>query len=167
MELLLVRHGKAEDRELFARSGQSDEERPLTSAGTKKMKRETHALREFLPRLHTIGSSPLRRALQTAEILSDAYGCRLEPVEALAPGSGPELLLPWLKGQPHAATVALVGHEPDIGGLACWLLAGKVANFIPFKKGGVCLLHIAGKVGPASGELLWSVTPSQLRAMGY
>ena len=37
MELLIIRHAIAEDRDEFAESGKSDDERPLTDAGSRRM----------------------------------------------------------------------------------------------------------------------------------
>ena len=44
MNFLVIRHAIAEDREAWALTGVSDDERPLTEAGRRKMKRAVRGL---------------------------------------------------------------------------------------------------------------------------
>src|SRR4051812_39404978 len=66
MDLLIVRHGIAEDKETFGESGQSDDLRALTPKGRKKMARVARGLRAVEPSVALFASSPLVRARQTA-----------------------------------------------------------------------------------------------------
>lgn len=166
MELLLVRHAKAELREEFARSGAPDVARPLTAEGRKKMRRAGDGLTAIVPHLALIAVSPYRRAMETGEILATAYrGPKPHPLVLLAPGNAPEELLAWLGTETRDGVVALVGHEPDLGRFASWLLAGPGADFAPLKKGGACLIRTAPDKGAGCGTLRWLLTPSQLRAL--
>lgn len=165
MDVLLLRHARAEERELFALSGNEDALRPLTRAGAKRMRGAVRGLRRLLPHIDVIASSPLLRAVQTAEIVADGYGGKAVQVPQLAPGHAPSALLPWLRSQGDAGVVVLVGHEPDLGALASWLLAGGERSFVPLKKGAGCLLRLAGGIKSRNGELLWAMTARQMRAM--
>ena len=142
MRLLLIRHAPAEDRETFARTGRDDGERPLTDEGRRKMRRAARGLARLVDRIDLLASSPLVRAVQTAEIVADAYG-RLEIVQSgeWAPQADPRAILPWLKQHESRDWVAAVGHEPHVGACASWLLAERTAPFFVFKKGGACLLE--------------------------
>jgi pimeloyl-ACP methyl ester carboxylesterase len=51
MQLLVIRHAIAEDRDAFAASGRDDSERPLTESGRDKMRRVARGLRELVPRI--------------------------------------------------------------------------------------------------------------------
>ena len=51
MELLVIRHGAAMDKDEFARTGKSDELRPLTSAGMEEMKEIAKGLRELVKKI--------------------------------------------------------------------------------------------------------------------
>jgi len=163
VHLLVIRHAIAEDREAWAQTGAPDELRPLTKRGRRRMRRNARGLVELIGKLDFLASSPLVRAMQTAEIVADAFAkLEISDLPALSPGSRPEDVAAWI-GSPAGAqsTVAVVGHEPGLGELVSWLLAGGGA-FMPLRKGGACLLELAS-VGPASAKLLWSLTPTQLR----
>jgi len=67
MQLLLIRHAIAEDRFEFARTGQSDYYRPLTERGRARMARGATGLRTLVPDIDVLATSPLTRAVQTAE----------------------------------------------------------------------------------------------------
>ena len=70
MILLIVRHGVAEDKEVFAETGKSDDERPLTAKGRKKMKRAARGLRALVPRDRPARDEPTVRAQETAATTS-------------------------------------------------------------------------------------------------
>ncbi|MGH7614066.1 MAG: SixA phosphatase family protein [Gemmatimonadales bacterium] len=166
MLLLVVRHAIAEDPAEYARHHADDAGRPLTPEGRRKMKRAARGLRELVPALDRLATSPLTRAQQTAEILAAAYD-GLEPaiVAALAPGQPTSALAAWL-GSEIRHQVAIVGHEPGLSRAVSWLLAGGERSFIELKKGAACLLECADQVGEGTATLQWALTPSQLRDLG-
>jgi phosphohistidine phosphatase len=166
MQLLLIRHAKAEDALDFAATGQPGDLRPLTDAGRKKMRRAVRGLHSEVESIDVLASSPLLRARQTAGIVAEAYaGCEVEEVAALAPGGDPEELLSWLRGRRDASVVAIVGHEPDLGELAGRLICGHAVSVIALKKGAACLLDLDSGVTPGLARLAWSLTASQLAAL--
>ena len=113
MRLLVVRHAIAEDRAEFATRHKDDAARPLTPDGRRKMERAAVGLRELVPQIDLLAASPLKRALETAEILAAAYNdVRVERIAELAPGAGVERVIGWLAGQHARGTIAAVGHEP-------------------------------------------------------
>src|SRR2546429_4945543 len=156
MRLLVVRHAIAEDREAFARSHKDDATRPLTPDGRRKMERAALGLKELVPELDVLAASPYKRAIKTAEIISAAFGgLSVERVPDLAPGAGVDRVVSWLAG-PHApASVAGVGHEPDLGQLVCALLASTNRPFLPLRKGAACPLQLAGPVTPRAATPDW------------
>lgn len=167
MKVAVIRHAIAEDRATFARTGQDDGLRPLTPKGRNKMRKAAQGLKRILPDIELIGSSPLVRALETARIVADCYGSpRMVKVPELAPGVAPEGCLDWLRRHDGDVTVALVGHEPDLGSLVGWLLTGRRNSFMEVKKGSVCLLEFPGRVAPGGATLLWFLKPSQLALIG-
>lgn len=163
MDVLLVRHAKAEEREIFALTGAEDALRPLTRRGAKEMRKVAKALHHLLPQVDVLASSPLLRALQTADILAARYGGRVLQLPQLAPGHEPAQVLTWLRSQGDNPCVALVGHEPDLGALASWLLAGGKHGFMPLKKGGACLLRMNDGIKDGKAELVWALPPALLR----
>ncbi|MBI2778203.1 MAG: histidine phosphatase family protein [Gammaproteobacteria bacterium] len=167
MKLLILRHAPAEDREIFATTGEPDESRPLTDIGRKKMRKATRGLHGVVPQIDLLATSPLIRAAETARIIGDAYGgLTVAEAQELAPGHAPESVLSWLKTQKGHDTVAVVGHEPDLGHLVSWLLSGKKQPFIELKKGAACLIEFPNGIVQGKAILIWALAPSQLRALG-
>jgi phosphohistidine phosphatase len=165
MHLLVIRHAIAEEREEFAKSGRSDRLRPLTDIGRKKMRRAARGLRTLVRVIDLLATSPLARAAQTGAILDTIYGdIETVEIEQLAPEAEPEQFAAWLRGK-RADTVAIVGHEPSLSRIVSWLLAGGDRSCIELRKGGACLLEIAGKPAAGAGTLLWALTPAQLRRL--
>lgn len=167
MQLLVIRHGIAEDAETFAATGQNDSLRPLTKAGKRKMKEVAAGLREIVDNVDVIAASPLLRAQQTAEIVADAYGdIAVSTVQALSPGSNPSALVAWLGKQGRAEVVAVVGHEPHLGMLVTWLMTEARESRVAMSKGGAALLEFTSRAAAGSGTLEWLLTGSQLRRIG-
>jgi phosphohistidine phosphatase len=163
MRLLLIRHAIAEEREDFARTGKDDELRPLTDDGRKRMKQAARGLRNLVPEIDLLATSPLTRAAQTASIVDSVYGGLSEvEIDELAPEAAAADFLRWLRKQ-SVETVAVVGHEPSISLMLSYLLTGIDRHIFSFRKGGACLLEFAGEVGAGTGTMLWALTPAQLR----
>lgn len=168
MRVLIVRHAPAEDPDGFKATGAPDEERPLTDAGRKSARKAARALKQLVPRIDTLATSPLVRARDTARALSREYQ-KLHVLELpeLRPGFSEKNLLAWLiNDHGSEATVALVGHEPDLSRFAGWLLTGRAHPVFALKKGGACLLDLAHELEAGRGELLWLLTPAHLRELG-
>jgi phosphohistidine phosphatase len=177
MKLLVVRHAIAMERSEYQEQnpGASDDLRPLTPEGIRKMKKNTKGLRRIVSCPDALVSSPLVRAIQTAEILRDEAWPRLRilETESLRPDSLTEDLAQWLRrlweknyrlAEPDAL-IAVVGHEPHLSAQVSWLLSGSGKSFVDFKKGGACLLSFEKNPGRGKGRLLWCATPRILRQM--
>ncbi|HVT16186.1 MAG TPA: histidine phosphatase family protein [Thermoanaerobaculia bacterium] len=165
MRLLIIRHATAEEREDFARTGKDDRLRPLTDEGRKKMKQGVRGLKNIVPEIDLLATSPLTRAAQTGAVIDSVYGgVREVEVEELSPEAPPVEFLRWLRQQEHE-TVAVVGHEPSISLILSWLLTGTERRIFSFRKGGACLVEFAGEIGAGTATLLWALTPAQLRAL--
>lgn len=166
MRLLVIRHGLAGDRDEFAFTGRPDAERPLTREGRARMKRAAAGLALIADKPSVLATSRLTRAEQTAEIVGDAFGgMELTFVDPLAPETAPDDLLPWLRTHDPDATVAVVGHEAQLGFLIGWLLTGRHESFVQVKKGGAVMLEFEDPPIPGGASLLWALAPSQLRKL--
>jgi len=166
VNLLVVRHALAEDRDLFKRTGQSDDLRPLTDRGRRRMRRIARGLARMLsPDL--LVTSPLTRAVQTAEILSRAFDHAVSPpIDALRPDAAPEEFGRWAASLRGKSTVAIVGHEPHLTRLIAWLTIGRLSVYMKLKKGGACLIEFDRIPRQGGGTLLWHLLPSQLSELG-
>ena len=167
-ELILVRHAIAEDREEAARRGVEDTERALTEKGATRMRQAARGLARLLDAPKVIAHSPLRRARETARLLSRAFaGAPLEETLALLPGAPQAQLYQWIGAQPDGCLCMAVGHEPDLGRWTLGALAGdSPPGEMAFRKGGAARLRFAGDGAPGNGELDWFLPPRVLRALG-
>lgn len=163
MELILFRHGVAETREEFVKKNLDDPLRPLTLKGRKKVQKVGMRLRDWLPKVDVIVSSPFARARQTAEILSQIYfETKVLEAPELVPQSPSQAFCKWLKVHgPDYNRIVAVGHEPHLSTFASYLLAGKPESFLTLKKGGLLCLELESfeQATPGSAELLWLLPP--------
>ncbi|NDL67491.1 CHAD domain-containing protein [Anaerotalea alkaliphila] len=131
MLLILVRHGEAEER----KEQQKDGERKLTAKGAREFGRAAQGMAGILPSGLKVLSSPLVRALQTANLLADAVGVpAVGQVESLETGDL-ETFLEEVKGR--GAVVAGVGHEPS---LSRWVHA-LTGEHVPMDKGSAAFIE--------------------------
>lgn len=146
--VVLLRHGEAEPH-----GSKPDELRELTEEGHKEMKAVARGLREIFPKAERIISSPLVRAVQTAEWVSRAFELEIETSDALRPGASFQKLV----AETDAKRFILVGHEPTLtnGMLA---LTG-VSGFFELKKAGCYGVRIID----GEGQLEWIVPPKVVR----
>jgi len=166
MDLLIIRHAAAENREDFARSGRPDSERPLTKRGIDRMQMAARGLTTMALPIERLVSSPAVRAVQTAEIVAPALERReIESEGVFAPEAPVNLAVEWLRKQPRVDGMAVVGHEPHIGQLAETLIAGRAGGNMPMKKGGMILIRFDNAIGNGSGQLVWALPPAVLRAL--
>lgn len=150
-------------------AGESDAERALTAEGQRKVAQIARGLKELEVQPDLVLSSPLRRADETARLLAAgiAPGLSVQHLEELAPGGSPAQVVTGLGAHRGCRAILLVGHEPNMGYLAAQLLTGSATLVaLPFKKGAVAALGL-GSLPPSSpAELLWFLTPKQLRLIG-
>jgi len=152
MQLYFLRHGEAD----WPGWTEPDDERPLTDFG----KKEVRQVAKFLDRLNVnpdlIVSSPLPRALQTAEVAAEQLKTKLRQDEALEPGFGISELSTLLKRH-HSKVLMLVGHEPDFSSVISALTGG----FIKMSKAGIALVDLDPET--EKGRLLWLFPPKFAR----
>lgn len=162
--IYLVRHGIAAD----PTAGMSDADRALTEEGVRKTERVAIGLQKMEVNPDVILSSPLRRAEETARLIADALvpasGVELYP--ALAGGFAAEEIVKGLRTHRRATQIMLVGHQPDLGSLASYLLTGTESLVpLPFKKAGVAAISVGSLPPRSAGLLEWYLNPAQLRAI--
>jgi phosphohistidine phosphatase len=160
LELYLIRHGVAAERgEEFP----DDSKRPLTSEGIARLRKEAKALEGLGVSFDQILSSPLVRARQTADVFAEELKGKppIANTDALTPAGSPGAVIQELAKHMRKASIALVGHEPNMGELAAFLIGAKVP--LPFKKGAICRIDFSVFPPKGKGELCWFVTPKMLR----
>lgn len=159
-ELLIVRHAIAFERD--AKRWPDDRARPLTPAGRKRFKRAATGLVRAFPRVDVLLSSPLQRARQTAQILTEVIGWPPAGERAeLAPETPVQETLASLRQQ-HVDRLALVGHEPHLSALIALCVASPSTSLrLQMKKGAIAVIHFEGTLRAGAGEL-WALLPPRL-----
>jgi phosphohistidine phosphatase len=149
MNLYLVRHGEA------GPSGGSvlrDADRRLTPRGEDDARLIGRVLAQAKSNVTVLLSSPLTRALQTAELIRSAFPgvSAVRPTENLSPGFRSRSLFDELVTLGETANVVVVGHHAAVA-----LPTGAAAKVV-----------VGGGNPPADAHLEWLVTPSLLRGLG-
>jgi phosphohistidine phosphatase len=152
MQLYFLRHGEAD----WPGWTKPDDERPLTDFGKKEVRQVARFLNRLKVKLDLVVTSPLPRALQTAEIAAEQLKTKLRQDEALEPGFGISELSTVLKRH-RAKALMLVGHEPDFSSVISALTGG----FLKLSKAGVALIDIDPET--EKGRLLWLFPPKFAR----
>ncbi|MFO0728848.1 MAG: phosphohistidine phosphatase SixA [Myxococcota bacterium] len=148
--IYLLRHAEAEE-------GGYDAYRPLTGAGRARMRRTADLFAAEMGPLDLILSSPLVRAVQTAEILAGAIAFT-EPLliapEIATPPKMSSLTDLFDGARADVQGLALVGHEPILGALVGDLLKRPAVSF---RRGEIYALRRDRTAKTTS--FLWRITP--------
>jgi phosphohistidine phosphatase len=153
--LYFLRHGKAGQGDP---TDPTDDARELTDTGRAELKAAAPLWRRLNLRPDVILSSPLPRALQTAELFAAGIGSNREPIvdDRLRPGADWADLARALAAHRDARRVMFVGHEPDFS-IAIQELTG--ARAVRIRKGGLACVEFPGMPEPGAGELAWLLDP--------
>jgi len=156
MQVLLVRHGEAVDM----RAARTDYDRWLTDAGRRTTTHVGKTLVELDLVCSRMYTSPLVRAVQTAEILAatqPGFAGPLEVLRALSTeeGTTAQALEPLEHTADHELIV-MVTHMPKIS-----VLAGQLCDLLPppsFRTGSAALLSVED----GEGRFEWMLDPDTL-----
>jgi phosphohistidine phosphatase len=167
MILYVMRHAEAvEESETL-----QDEWRYLTEKGRSAAEKMSSEIVKIGPKPRLTVTSPLTRAVQTAEIAAEK-ACRKNVVVAsglLLPGADISDLVTYLKECKEckkAKRVLLVGHEPQLGSLVEALL-GRQDEAISLKKGACVALELDPDKDDTSAGFLWYLAPGKKRVTSF
>jgi phosphohistidine phosphatase len=151
MKLYLIRHAEAVERT----GTMPDADRYLTPKGRSAFRGIARLVRGAGIAPDIIFTSPLLRAVQTAEILAERlkYDGTVAVSKDLSPGFDHRALRSLLAEAGNPGEAAFVGHEPDLGDLAAALLA--LPGGFPLRKGAVVALEVEGNVREGTAKFLW------------
>ena len=151
MILYFLRHGKA-----GSPRPSNDDARELSDRGRAALRAAAPLWRRLNLRPDVVISSPLPRALQTAELFCDAVGGEPTIDDALRPGASWGQLARAMAAHPDARRVMFVGHEPDLSAAIVELTG---AASVRMRKGGIACLEFYGIPEPGGGEIAWLLDP--------
>lgn len=156
MILYVIRHAEATERSKML----PDEWRYLTKHGRSTVKKMRSRIAKTGPQPRLIITSPLVRAVQTAEILAEKFQ-RKDVVVAsglLQPGANINQLIKYLKSHKDTDCIMVVGHEPFLSLLVTELL-GRTNDTISLKKAACVALKIHDK--NKKTNFLWYLAPGK------
>jgi phosphohistidine phosphatase len=139
-----------------------DEWRYLTEKGRSAAEMVSTSMIKIGRKARLTITSPLTRAVQTAEIAA-GKACRKNVVVAsghLLPGADISELITYLKSCKDAKRVMLVGHEPQLGSLVATLL-GREVETITLKKGACVALDLDPEKDDMPAAFLWYLVPGK------
>ena len=162
MDLLIIRHAIALERDRHR--WRDDGARPLSPAGIRRARKAAAGLKQFSKSPDRLLTSPLVRARQTAQILTEVAGWpQAEEVPQLSPGE-PALAVLTLLGKDRSKLVAVVGHQPGLGALLTTCLLGNGRALpIEMKKNAIACVSFEGSPRAGRAALKWLATPRMLR----
>ncbi len=165
MEVILIRHAKAETRD--PNSWPDDDQRPLTAEGRAEQRAATRTMKKMGIKFDFLVTSPLLRARETADIVGKGYRWAEAPqiAEELGHDYGVGAVVKLLTKFPPDSSVALVGHEPDLSHLTGALVSKSGDLNIAVKKSGVVGIEFDGQADAGKGTLLYHLKPSHLRKL--
>jgi phosphohistidine phosphatase len=161
MILYHLRHGEA----VPPNGTITDAARTLSDRGRADIERAGGLLSRLTPPVTRILTSPLVRAVQSAEILSRTIPSHpaVAQSENLIPGFRVNSLLEELARLGEENLVA-VGHQPDLTGLISHLLSGSRLN-LEMQPGSLASLEVGPMRGELAGHLRWLLTPALIRSL--
>ncbi len=157
MNVFFIRHAEAIDYE--TETVKSDEYRYITEEGRKETRKAAKILRKEMKHVNKFFSSPLIRAVQTAELFAAMIKFKgsIEIVNELQNEYTTGSVQDLIRRNSGLDSIALVGHEPKMSVLIRIMSDKK--SFSDFSKSGVCLVELKGA---ESGKLIWYFDPEKM-----
>jgi phosphohistidine phosphatase len=164
LELYVLRHGEAA-KNIQSGPSASDLDRPLTISGKKEVEEISYFLKNLNIKFSLIISSPLKRAHQTAFIVSKIFkdANKLEDWDELKPEAAKQALVDKLSKLREDSTILLVGHEPFLSSFISEIAFGNPRGNLVLKKGGLAKLRILSNFPKMTAELRWLLSPKLMR----
>lgn len=159
MQVHLLRHGSAEDTP----AGGTDAGRRLTQEGRDQLRRVLERARVMRIVPSIILSSPLVRAVETAELAAKALGsaARVILTDALLPSASPVQVWGQIRRRSNETQILLAGHEPLLSRVAAHLL-GVVALRLEMRKAMLVRIDMDDFAAEPHGILKWVLPPEAL-----
>jgi phosphohistidine phosphatase len=159
-----MRHGEAV-KNIQSGPSASDADRPLTMSGKREIEEISYFLKDLNLKFNLIISSPLKRAHQTAFIISKIFKVanNLEDWDELKPEAAKQALVDRLSKFKEDSAILLVGHEPFLSSFISEIAFENPSGNLVLKKGGIVKLRILSNFPKMTAELRWLSSPRLMR----
>lgn len=142
MKLYIIRHAPALERHIFAQNESDDSLRPITDKGIERMQETLKVLTKTETHIDLVLQSPYKRCVETGKIIKQFYPQAIfKKSEFLKPDHSAQSLYDFIFAQ-KVESIALVGHEPDLGQFISWLLFRQATDCFPLKKAGIAKMDL-------------------------
>lgn len=149
MTIFILRHGQAEPRVT------TDEARALTEKGRADTNAVISRRLKQLRQVTQLWASPLVRAQQTAQVVTELLpGLTIKTSAAITPEGDPLGVMDWLQTlTTEHQSILIVSHQPLVGELVN-TLCGLPVGFHPMGTSSLAAIH-APVAAAGMGELMW------------
>ncbi len=164
MIVYFLRHASANQHKILPKE---DDQRPIDKVGEQQCHVVGRALVALGVKVDAVISSPLTRAVQTAELAVTELGYQNKIVisDAMRPEANYDQFHDLLTHYSNSDAIMVVGHNPSITEFLLHLMTGnEPSDCVDFKKGAVAKVDVQGE----KGVLNWLLTPkmaSKLQAL--
>lgn len=155
MNIYLIRHGKAEPISPLV----NDKERQLTDEGKKILRSSAELWKSVIKKPDFILTSPLLRAVQTAEIIAEAMNFKDDILKEnlLLPGSSTNSLIELSKSL-NADNIFFIAHQPDLSFHLSRFIGNSEVN-LKFSPGSIAKISFEDKLKIGKGVLAFLLPP--------
>ncbi|HSP88138.1 MAG TPA: histidine phosphatase family protein, partial [Ignavibacteriaceae bacterium] len=121
--------------------------------GKESIRKAAEGWKKIIKHFDVIASSPLTRALQTAEIIAEVFQYKEKIItdKKITSGSHLDDIIDLIKSV-DGDNIAIVGHEPDMSRHLSAFVSSS-GMYADFKKGYIAKIKFEGKIRASSGTL--------------
>ncbi len=147
--------------------GTNDADRALTGQGREEIKKIGRWTITMGYTFEVIATSPLKRAMETAEIIGLTTGQEhnIQAWDLLSPGGDLDALSRQIASAGGDGSVLIVGHEPMLSTVMSRVISGNAATSVILAKGAFARIKNVTFQDQLSGDLHSLITPKQLPAI--
>lgn len=154
--VILVRHGQPQTGE-----GSNRTDPPLSTDGSSQTRKIAMHLHKQGYKPDLILSSPLARAVQSAEIIAKVDSAPVRSTEALGGNFDQDALLAQIPQPSEDKTIYMVGHDPTLSLFAHNLVGEKILP-AGLSKSGCVIIEFNDNIGLGKGRMVAYYNPDRI-----